>query len=315
MARIDFEKDHQKRDRQIQEQAEGRLSPEKKGEAARRLLRQARAKRDGVISHIVVYLMVVGMILFLGGVTPAGAVAFGWGIGIFFSVFGYFRWMADKSFELRAAERDAALLPDASPPSLPPVSLSSPGGAELSGVASELLARCQAEAQEVDRLVQGVASTDAGRAAEVEATVRAGMARIRDLLIHRHQMDRLLAARDQASLDKEREELLQRMAGTADPGTLAVYQQSLDHLDTASEGLRDLRTTAERIEAKARAYADALKVMQVDLMRLQAATGLDEPTAALEQVAHRAERLTAEVQSVRDVMEEVAQARRQKQGS
>ncbi|MCK6528147.1 2TM domain-containing protein [Myxococcota bacterium] len=318
MARIDFEEEEKRRDSEI---ARAARAHERRGHGGRhglargpeqRLVDRYDQRRAGLIGHLVAYGMVLALLLVTAGPSSTLVVALSWGIGVFFHAFGFANWAARHRPQIEGARR--ALASRAAGGEAPAgIAAPAPDREDLPGTAGELQRRCEDEAAATARLL-AASPGDPARAAEVEATVRGGLERIRALLRHRASMERALATRGEADLAREREDLLARIAATEDPRTQEAYRESLGHLDSLEAGMGDLRAIAERIDAQARAFAEALKVMQVDLLRLQAAEGLDEPTRALGRVAERAQRLSGEVQSVRDLMDEVARSRRERQG-
>ena len=100
-----------------------------------------------------------------------------------------------------------------------------------------------------------------------------------------------------------------RIAETADPQTKEIYASTLQQLQAQDESLADVRLMLERIEAYHQASLQSLRTIHIDLLRLQ--TGdLTDPAQALSDISQRAGALSMETKSVREVVEEVEQARR-----
>ena len=161
------------------------------------------------------------------------------------------------------------------------------------------------EARQILRLLDEMGEERAA----IRGSVDMAVAKARELSARRMRLEGILADPDLSSLEDRIAELAASIGETEDPETRDVYEHTLEQLRIQAESVADIRVMQTRIDAYLNASLQSLRTIHIDLLRLQ--TGdLSDPDSTLRDVSARAGNLSLEIKGVREVVEEVQNARR-----
>jgi len=172
-------------------------------------------------------------------------------------------------------------------------------------VGVEEVGAVELEARQILRLLDEMGEERAA----IRQSVDTAVSKARELGARRARLEEILSDPDLSSLDERIEDLDERIGETEDPETRDVYDHTLQQLRIQAESIADIRVMQTRVDAYLNASLQSLRTIHIDLLRLQ--TGdLSDPDGTLREVSARASNLSLEIKGVREVVEEVQNARR-----